>query len=80
MELNSAQRTFEMTIFINIRPVPLHGQVRTFLPCNAGDGAGHRGGVWSEDDFIAHLLVQRFLCEDKKKLMCLFHIFEVHFL
>lgn len=65
--------TFEVTIQIDVRPVPLHGDVGTILPHDAADGARRRGRARLEDHVIAHLLVDSDLCEDRQKLSV--HVF-----
>lgn len=55
--------TSELTIQVEVRPVKLRGDVGADFPDDARDGGG--GGARLEDDIVAHLLVQRGLCEDK---------------
>lgn len=55
--------TFELTIQVDARPVKLRGDVDADSPQDTRDGGG--GGARLEDDGVAHLLVQRGLCEDK---------------
>lgn len=65
--LNSAQRTCEVAVKINIPSVPLHGNVPAVFPHDAGGGARHKGSTRFEDNFATHLPVDC-LCRGKKKL------------
>lgn len=70
--MNSNQPTFELTIIVSVRSVPLDSDVRTVFPRDGGDG--DKSNTRLEDNFITHLFVQYSLCKETQKLNVEFYL------